>query len=95
MLKKNQNLILAGAILLFLIAMPAGLLLAQNVDDDLINRNQYFSPDQIDRANRIVEFLSAPEVVYSVLVSFSLLVVFATYFIVVGLMVVLFFGNFL
>jgi len=60
MFKKNQNLILTIVIFLILFVTPTGLLLAQNIEDDLVNKNQYFSPDQIERADRIIEFLSSP-----------------------------------
>jgi len=56
--------------------------------------NEYISQEKLEQSNRFIEAVSAPQVVYTVLATFALLTVITTYFVIVGILFVIFFSTY-
>lgn len=93
---KTILILAAAAILLNLpFAMPAmASKYSQPAEIDPDVANVYFSQDELKRADNIIEYLSSPELVYSFMVSFSLMVMAAVYIVIIGIIIILFFGKY-
>ena len=59
MLKQNQKLIFIGIVVMFFIVTPMASVLAQNIENSDAPVNQYFSPEEVKRADTIIFFISS------------------------------------
>jgi len=56
--------------------------------------NEYVSQENLDRSDVLLQKVVSPEVVYTVLATFAILTVITTYFVVVGILFVIFLSGY-
>jgi hypothetical protein len=85
--------ILFSVFLIIIIFTGFSFVQAEILDDNKYV-NEYISRDNLDRSDSFLLKITAPQVVYSVLATFAMLTVVTTYFVVVGILFIIFFSTY-
>ena len=65
------------------------------IREDNSSVNAYISQENLDRSDVLLQKVASPEVVYTVLATFAILMVIVTYFVIVAILFVVFLGAYM